>query len=599
VDLDIIPRPEYKALSYTWGPSVAAASREVDPDKRWPIKIDRSICFVRENLYDCLSHFSLNSEWQGNFWIDAICINQANNDERNKQVNMMAQIYQSACVVVMWLGREDEETERACSGLTLLSQEKQLLVRSMAGQRVSHVAPTIVTEYIDALSKFLQRSWFMRAWVIQELLLAQKTRFICGQHEPTWEDIASVSGFLTISKWKTAFGRVVFSSISAPARLNAAKRTFDQGHEDDLLYHLIRSRTFRAEDPRDKVYSLLGLVQVKERRGSNKSTLSADYSLTPTETYVATAVHILKTSSSLLLLGHAEGEDYQELRPLPSWVPDWSVSVSVGLGITGYRRFEASGDLPRRFNLREEERILELTGVLLDTVADVGDSKTDFDAETHTAAGILPRWFDILESLDPVYHTGMNTEEVFWRTLITDTAGVPPQSPASPELSASFNKWLLQMLIGTVKTARSKVDAEADLPETLLAGLATLDRLAERPAAAGIIPTSKEILSFLDQNITNDFPQHKYTSNDFETTYSQSPNQRLFRTRRGYLGLGTTSMRNGDTVWIMPGSRIPLIFRKLDLPHRYKLVGGAYVHGFMRREAVVSGPSEFVTIEVE
>ena len=39
-------------------------------------------------------------------WVDSICINQTDNDEKNHQVRIMGRIFNSACMVVIWLGEQ-------------------------------------------------------------------------------------------------------------------------------------------------------------------------------------------------------------------------------------------------------------------------------------------------------------------------------------------------------------------------------------------------------------------------------------------------------------------------------------------------------------
>ena len=53
------------------------------------------------------------------FWIDSICINQEDDEERTQQVSIMRMIYQQASKVTIWLGEEDEETSL---GMTLLER---------------------------------------------------------------------------------------------------------------------------------------------------------------------------------------------------------------------------------------------------------------------------------------------------------------------------------------------------------------------------------------------------------------------------------------------------------------------------------------------
>lgn len=48
-------------------------------------------------------------------WIDAICINQKDTDEKNIQIPLMGDIYKTASQVVVWLGASTPEIELAVS----------------------------------------------------------------------------------------------------------------------------------------------------------------------------------------------------------------------------------------------------------------------------------------------------------------------------------------------------------------------------------------------------------------------------------------------------------------------------------------------------
>lgn len=606
IDLDENPKPHYTALSYTWGPSLP--SQEDESHKRWLIKIGNTLCCVQKNLFDCLDQFSCSAEeaYRGNFWIDALCINQDVEKELSEQVNMMARIYQSACLVVMWLGKDNmvSEAALACKSLAILSEHR------LSDPDLGTLPREVTRNAFFAVSKLYRRSWFTRVWVIQELLLAQETKFLCGKHEMQWLDLTWLSDFIATSNWRKEFNQEELVSISAPARLDAVRRKFQKEEmDDDLLYHLIRSRASKSSKAMDKVYALLGLIQAKVTDNSF-TPLYANYNLEDHEVYIDTAIHILATSSNFLLLSQIEGEDYQRIAGLPSWVPDWSVDARIGLGITGYKRYHASRQrLGSDFKLRQEERTLELNAMLVDTATVVGKSKLDFDAKTHAMDGQLPDWLDILESLEDPYpvrtkdNKPQSREDVFWRTLIADTGSKEASCPAPPFLGPSFRRWFLRMLAGTVKTAHS-TEASGALPAKLLTDLATLDRLANRSDdSIRFLPTREEVLCYLDPD---ECPSHSLdlasgdaTLDAFEATYTHSPNLRMFRTTKGYLGLGTTSMKSNDSIWIVPGSRIPLIFRKADGSRRYRLVGGAYLHGFMQRKASDVELDMFDMIEVE
>ena len=93
VDLQKLPR--YSALSYTWGP----------PEPTKEIRINNQSFLVRENRWHFLdvaaTKYDIRANW---IWIDQLCIDQNNTNERNHQVAMMGRIYEHATQVIAWLG---------------------------------------------------------------------------------------------------------------------------------------------------------------------------------------------------------------------------------------------------------------------------------------------------------------------------------------------------------------------------------------------------------------------------------------------------------------------------------------------------------------
>lgn len=84
---------DFEALSYTWG----------DPEKTHTIICNGKAFGVTTNLFEALSYLR-NPSSARTLWVDALCINQDDTDERNEQVRHMLTIYQSAVRVVVWLG---------------------------------------------------------------------------------------------------------------------------------------------------------------------------------------------------------------------------------------------------------------------------------------------------------------------------------------------------------------------------------------------------------------------------------------------------------------------------------------------------------------
>ena len=104
---DLSSIPPFQALSYTWGDPRCPhldADRETDYlETKHVIECGGQRFLVRRNLLDALKMLSTHSDIISPFvWIDAICIDQSNLQERSSQVQMMASIYGAAKRVVGW-----------------------------------------------------------------------------------------------------------------------------------------------------------------------------------------------------------------------------------------------------------------------------------------------------------------------------------------------------------------------------------------------------------------------------------------------------------------------------------------------------------------
>jgi hypothetical protein len=115
--------PRYDALSYTWGhgdiSEVAHVQYEAAPNatiETW------DTLGLRQNLASAMRHFRDRSDTRI-LWIDALCINQEDMDERNEQVKRMADIYVLANHVVAWLGEESDDSGTAIAALQHIGQQ--------------------------------------------------------------------------------------------------------------------------------------------------------------------------------------------------------------------------------------------------------------------------------------------------------------------------------------------------------------------------------------------------------------------------------------------------------------------------------------------
>ena len=86
---------DYKCLSYVWG-----IPKPAHPN----ISLNGATQQVTENLYAALESLRRN-EVTSPLWIDALCINQNNKDEKDQQVPLMADIFSGAQEVFDMVGR--------------------------------------------------------------------------------------------------------------------------------------------------------------------------------------------------------------------------------------------------------------------------------------------------------------------------------------------------------------------------------------------------------------------------------------------------------------------------------------------------------------
>jgi hypothetical protein len=89
-------RPRYEAISYAWGLS----------HNLLPIVLNAKRCLRRHNLLACLENLRYEHENRA-LWVDALCINQSDVEERNAQIKVMPQVYRSAFKTLIWLGEDN------------------------------------------------------------------------------------------------------------------------------------------------------------------------------------------------------------------------------------------------------------------------------------------------------------------------------------------------------------------------------------------------------------------------------------------------------------------------------------------------------------
>lgn len=167
--------PDYVGLSYAWDRDASDV----------PIIYNNRSQHISRHLHDAVSSIVQKGE-DRLLWIDQICIDQDNKEERSRQVSLMAQIYSKATKTYIWLGQEAAESGRAFELLKHLGSNARDFLSSP--EKLDEYLRTKGRAGIKAVVKLLCRRWFSRMWVLQEACLSHKPVILCGEDEMGWAD---------------------------------------------------------------------------------------------------------------------------------------------------------------------------------------------------------------------------------------------------------------------------------------------------------------------------------------------------------------------------------------------------------------------------
>jgi hypothetical protein len=205
--------PPYTAISYCWGETSAeqylifCTDADISATKTGDFPPSRAYMGVSKTVYQLLQdcrHDTLGFP----LWIDAICINQNDLQERSQQVRIMQDIYHGADAVMVWLGRIDEkQANHATEGIKRLCQledSDEVKTRSNVWQtnpresrlcipdlgRPEDEGIITYTQWLG-LIQLLGNPWFTRTWTLQEVALARVVGMRYGCRDVSWDDLAT------------------------------------------------------------------------------------------------------------------------------------------------------------------------------------------------------------------------------------------------------------------------------------------------------------------------------------------------------------------------------------------------------------------------
>lgn len=552
----------YLPISYCWGDGTLT-------DTIW--FHDNRFLKVTKSVPNIIRYFT-SKNFSGHLWIDAICINQADAIEKGQQVQLMQEIYGRVEYVVAWIERVSSKCDVVPSFINRLNSAVTELLRAkkpITGEAISEFPGC---EYPSpawrALAFFLDLPWFRRVWIIQEVVLAKQMGIVYGDEIITWSILGRVItvinniGLHYMLEGSDDTGEFVApEGIKNISVMYAFKIIRDSGAPVTIQACLLDSRNFKATDPRDKMFAMLGIAT-----DVDDPVLVPDYVQNTHVIYTKFTAYLLERDCSLRYL-HAAGIGLpRSLLNIPSWVADWSCPYfATNFGSIAERaEYRAAGESKVRvleISKDLDSPTLVIEGCIIDRIKTI-HSPVPRELKEYEPGGeflILEEqliWFakltHILYSLEP-YPTGEKIHDVCWRTLIANVSYTGKNgTPAPQEYAEYFNDyWNLKYLMIKCRSTRVVQGGTQEMVD------------GSQLWVSAMSPVSQRV---------------------------------LFTTDRGYAGIGQAELKEGDEVCIFHGAATPFILRKEERDENFKprhvLVGECYIHGLMNGEGLEMAPSK-------
>ncbi|CAI6094545.1 unnamed protein product [Clonostachys chloroleuca] len=590
---------DFAALSYVWGTS----------NKERHIVVNGITRRVTRNLDEALRRLARSDEFRGEYkiWIDAVCINQEDEQERAVQVRKMRQIYSSAWKVISWLGENDAGgwISKAFAFSNMLaslqddSQDLRMLCNLNSG---------ILTDAgFHAMHEMTRHLYWHRLWIIQEVVMgASYTVLRCGDHHLDWDTLCrAISVLYHGDNWSLKdemLKRAYRRGISTRKVWNASSLHLihlDLRHlsnyEDEgtssgrlgLRRLLEVANSAKCLEPRDKVFALAGMMETEIANEVTKA-----YSLDIPQLFAAVTIAFIKHYNNLepLRQGNPWGP-----QTAPTWAADWSwkgrlrwsrpetpyVGPLWDVSDPGPRPediYNAHGGLPARYVISEDGFSLHCDGFIFDEIVGLG-----------------AREFGIFE-----WVKGTEMQCPSWRSCYGD----------DQETAQALSRLLLGgSTVGRHEQAKGCYRAVLSLPSTFKAGHPQFRakkwswlenregyyyKWSEwRKTHNHMMLGKRSLESFFTDKIPEKAEESAYTA-AFVGIDRTVKERRFMLTGSGRFGWAPDNafdrdgdrnqVKIGDLIAIVFGCSTPLVIRRFA--KQYWVIGEAYVEGIMNGEAI-------------
>lgn len=590
VSLAIQPIPCFNALSYVWG---AATPRKAIRVNGMPTTVTANLELALRTLQGRPPSANLaRAVIDTPIWIDALCINQDDLEERGQQVSMMDVIYGAARLVLIFLGEGDSQTDWAIERLSDAEFQRgmhDLGVINLANAR-RLTEDQIRVMYILA-HNVIRRPWWSRMWVIQELVLASRDPImICGNKDIQWTEYSDLYqigvGFCAMfalsfpERWK----KICQTRRSYPPISSAIfdwRRTRDRYHGKGALQFINIFPTLlksQATDSRDLIYGCLGLASHED-----SCKIVVDYTRPVMDVFQDMAALIWTSTDQKALTKSVQRFSFnRDPNPpqYPSWVPDFRAQVleesewftSSGL-YAGPLSEEVRIWRSSNITLGGAGRVLKIQGVVMDSIGEechvdrfYGSGVSSLE---DSGLDLLLRLEDMIvggkgrhiDSRHPLYTLrDLKAVETVPQILANFMdPGIQDGSDADP-----IQMWDSLLNLGRRQSCTTS-QTYFNEPENGQEGL----------DADMLVP----LLEALDRRIAH---------------------RKVFLTNAGFAGVGTANLETGDVIILPCGASCLYLLRPLS--SGYNMIGFAYVSGLWDLDridvAVQNGFLREITLDI-
>jgi Heterokaryon incompatibility protein (HET) len=589
----------YDAVSYAWGNSAQTDVIYIS-DETFP---------VTETVYLALKRFRYTNH-PPILWIDSLCIDQGDIEERNQQVQLMADIYAKANRVVVWLGESSDGLHNAFETIrkahsyfwyrTLDDKRNPIWHKDKDEQVIRRMVNETCLTNMDwkPVNDLLSRPWFQRLWVVQEITNSRRPYIVCGEHKLPWTILGRSLWYLAYHGLATELlDHNVASAAENVAVMEMVRdKRLKESIKEPWFNVALASSCCQCSDPRDRVLAVMSMAKEGSYSIFDRE-VTFDYSLDASEFYKRFALWDILQLQSLRSLSctsktraSAKAPSTDQPINIPSWVPDWTSVIDTHLFVrwnelTGF----SAGGKDMHVYFTNDKNTLNVKGTIVGTLDVVGSSPKVVkstsrvemnDALVNELEGVK-EWVQECQSIAaPATDSSMSPHgrEAFWRTMMCDLTG--RAQPVPEEFSEYFDRYM---------------EFINEAPEMLRYYLHNEEVIRSyRPSFAEAFLSALKAQLHLPQRRppTNSQTFHQWFNKDFTSSaliesslHTWSTSRRFSRTNDGRLARVPDGAHTGDFICVLHGSEVPYVLRAQE-DGAFTVVGECYAHGIMHGEAL-------------